>query len=62
VQKNLKEKLNKLASEKRNIEKEINHLEPGQEEVICDLVTCHVPCVTYTSITNIIFLVGEPSS
>jgi hypothetical protein len=35
VQKNLKDKLNKLASEKRNIEKEIDHLEPGKEEVLC---------------------------
>lgn len=32
-QKNLKDKLNKLASEKRNIEKEIDHLEPGKEEL-----------------------------
>lgn len=33
VQNNLKEKLLKLASERSNIDKEINRLEPGKEEV-----------------------------
>jgi structural maintenance of chromosome 1 len=34
VQNNLRAKLLKLASERSNIEEEINRLEPGKEEVI----------------------------